>query len=170
MKLSYCFMLIFAFFTANTYSQVLNLGEEALVNKIKNSKKDYKLIYIFCNYCQASQERFPQVAKRLQENDQIDFFPICGQDSFEIATYMDTCRITAPTYLINQNRKRKMISFYNPIKAACRFIEKNFPIKADKMGASAFFILNKENQVIIQTDWSTKDEEYYRYFLLPYRN
>lgn len=146
----------------NAYSQVVNLGDELLVNKIKESDKKYKVIYIFCDYCQPSIERLPQLLDLVNKNsDSIDLFPVCAQDSAEVAAYIEKYQAVIPFFLINQDRKRKRISFYNPIKATCKYIERNFKIPIDKMGASDFCILDKDNMPLVQTNWEMKDEEYF---------
>ncbi len=65
-------------------------------------------------------------------------------------------------YVINQNRKRKMVSFYNPIKATCKFLKKQLGVDTDKMGASDFCVLDKDNKVIAQTNWAMNDEDYFK--------
>ena len=145
---------------------------KALVNdlgleQIKQSDKSYKLIYVFCNYCQASQIRYPEVVKATRNNENIDVFFICAQDSLEVVQYTDTCKVTSAMYLINQNRKRKLVSFYNPIKATCKYLKKQLGVNSDKMGASDFCILDINNKPIAQTNWEMKDDEYFE-LLKPY--
>lgn len=147
-------------FITNGYAQILNIGDTQTANLILRSNKNYKLIYIFCNYCQASKNRFSKVAE-FGLNNNIESYFICAQDSFEVADYIDTCKIKPTMYMINQNRKRKLISFYNPIKATCKFLKKHFNINVSKMGASDFFILDKNNKIIKQSNWEMKDEEYF---------
>lgn len=142
-------------------AQVIRSGDEALVRQIKQSEKKYKLIYIHCNYCLASQIRYPKVIKGTENNKDIEVFVISAQDSEEVAQYADTCRVKSKIYLINQKRKRRWVSFYNPIKATCKFLKKQFDINSDEMGASDFCILDKNNKVIAQTSWEMKDDEYF---------
>ena len=164
MRMKSLFMLIALLVLpcTNMRSQIQNIGNEKLIENILKSDKEYKLIYVFCNYCQASQVRYPKVVKSIQDNKNIAAYFICAQDSSEIADYVDTCQVKSTMYLIDQNRKRKLISFYNPIKAACKFLKKNLHINSDKMGASDFCILDKENKIIVQTNWDMKDEEYFK--------
>lgn len=150
-------IIFFSLIITNIQAQIRNLGDNQTAELIMKSDKDYKLIYIFCNYCQTSS--FPKVVEMTQGCDNVEAFFICAQDSFEVAEYMDTCSVKTSMYLINQNRKRRLISFYNPIKATCKFMEKYFNMDTSKMGASGFCILNKDNQVIKQTNWEMKDEE-----------
>lgn len=161
MKLVYT-LLILLCITTNLHAQLVDIGDDKLAEQIKQSDKSYKLIYIFCNYCEVSQIRFPEVAKMTQNNKQIDTFFICAQDSFEITQYADTCETASTMYLINQQRKRKLVSFYNPIKATCKYLKKKLNINSDKMGASDFCILDKNNNVIAQTNWEMKDDEYFK--------
>lgn len=143
-------------------AQVLNIGDEALIEKIRQSDKSYKVVYIFCNYCEASQVRYPQVVKAARSVKDADVFFICAQDSLEVAQYADTCRVKSAMYLINQNRKRKMVSFYNPIKAACKYLKKGLGVNSDRMGASDFCVLDRDNKVIAQTNWEMKNDEYFK--------
>lgn len=161
MKLIYILFILLCI-TTNTHAQIENIGDETLMEKIKQSDKSYKLIYIFCNYCQVSQTRYPEVVKAVQNNKNVEVFFICAQDSSEIALYADTCKVTSSMYLINQYRKRKRVSFYNPIKATCKYLKKQLEINTDKMGASDFCIIDKENKIIAQTDWEMKDAEYFK--------
>lgn len=124
MKLIYALLILLCTATQSVSAQILNLGDEVVVEKIKHSDKQFKLIYIFCNYCQISIERYPKVVQTAQNNKNIEAFFICAQDSSDIVLYTDTCKMKAPMYLINQDRKRKMISFYNPIKATCKYLKK----------------------------------------------
>ena len=55
-----------------------------------------------------------------------------------------------------------MISFYIPIKATCKYLKKRLGIDTAKMGASDFCILDKDGKIIIQTDWETDNNEYFR--------
>ncbi|KAA3691348.1 hypothetical protein [Bacteroides salyersiae] len=155
------YILLILLFTTNLQAQIANIGDEMLAQQIKQSDKNYKLIYVFCNYCQASQIRYPEVVKATQDNENIDVFFICAQDSIEVAQYADTCKVTSVMYLINQKRKRKLVSFYNPIKATCKYLKKQLGINSDKMGASDFCILDKDNKIISQTNWEMQDDEYF---------
>ncbi|UYI66038.1 hypothetical protein [Bacteroides ovatus] len=166
MRLVYTF-LILLFTTTNLQAQIKNVGDEMLAEQIKQSDKSYKLIYVFCNYCQASQIRYPEVVKATRNNENIDVFFICAQDSLEVVQYTDTCKVTSAMYLINQNRKRKLVSFYNPIKATCKYLKKQLGVNSDKMGASDFCILDINNKPIAQTNWEMKDDEYFE-LLKPY--
>lgn len=158
MKLVYT-LLILLCAAPHLHAQIIDMGDDALAERIKRSDKEYKLIYIFCDYCQPSQVLYPEVVKASQNNKNMDVFFICAQDSFEVAQYADTCKVTSAMYLINQNRKRRLISFYNPIKAACKFLKKRLNVNTDKMGASSFCILDRNNKVIVQTGWETKNSE-----------
>ena len=162
MKLIYALLILLCTATQSVSAQILNLGDEVVVEKIKHSDKQFKLIYIFCNYCQISIERYPKVVQTAQNNKNIEAFFICAQDSSDIVLYTDTCKMKAPMYLINQDRKRKMISFYNPIEATCKYLKKRLGIDTAKMGASDFCILDKDGKIIIQTDWETDNNEYFR--------
>ncbi|MGI6815185.1 hypothetical protein ACMYZ8_09890 [Bacteroides sp. KG156] len=160
-KLVYTFLILLCL-TSNLHAQLVGIGDDELAEQIRQSDKNYKLIYIFCNYCEVSQIRYPEVAKIAQNNKQIDTFFICAQDSFEIAQYADTCETASTMYLINQQRKKKLVSFYNPIKATCKYLKKKLNINSDRMGASDFCILDKNNNVIAQTNWEMKDDEYFK--------
>lgn len=155
-------LLILLCIGSNLQAQIKNIGDEMLVEKIKRSDKNYKLIYIFCNYCLSSQTRYPEVVKATENNKDVEVFFICAQDSSEIALYADTCKVASAMYLINQHRKRKLVSFYNPIKATCKYLKKQLGVNSDKMGASDFCILNKDNKIISQTNWEMKDAEYFK--------
>lgn len=156
-------ILILLLSAANASSQIIHPGDEQLATNIKDSNKKYKIIYIFCDYCQPSVERLPRLIELVNKHSEsIELFPICAQDSVEVATYLEQNQATTPFYLINQERKRKKISFYNPIKATCKYIERYFNVSADKMGASDFFILDQDNKSFAQTNWEMKDEEYFR--------
>lgn len=161
MKLVYIFLILLCI-TTNIHAQIENIGDETLAEKIKQSDKSYKLIYIFCNYCQISQTRYPEIVKATQNSKDVEVFFICAQDSSEVAQYADTCKVTSTMYLINQYRKRKLVSFYNPIKAICKYLKKQLEINSDKMGASDFCIIDKDNKIIAQTNWEMKDTEYFK--------
>ena len=124
-------ILFLSLIVVNIQAQIRNIGDNQTAELILNSNKDYKLIYIFCNYCQASQARLPNVADFVKNRNDIEAFYICAQADFEVAEYMDTCKAKTTMYLINQQRKRKLIDFYNPIKATCKFIKKHFGVKTD---------------------------------------
>lgn len=158
MKLIYTLLILWCMLP-QLHAQIINMGDEALAERIKRSDKEYKLIYIFCDYCQPSQVLYPEVVKATQSNKDMDVFFLCAQDSFEVAQYVDTCKVASAMYLINQNRKRRLISLYNPIKAACKFLKKRLNVNTDKMGASSFCILDRNNKVIVQTGWETKKDE-----------
>lgn len=160
MKLVYTFLILLCL-SNNIQAQIENIGDEMLAEKIKQSDKGYKLIYIFCDYCQISQVRYPAVVKAVQNNKDVEVFFVCAQDSSEVAQYVDTCKVTSTMYLINQNRKRKLMSFYNPIKATCKYLKKHLGINSDKMGASDFCIIDKDGKVVTQTNWEMKDTEYF---------
>lgn len=163
MKSSLYLFLLFIIAPLNLFSQIQSYSDQELSDQIKSSSKKYKVIYIFCDYCFASQHRYPMVVEALQKNNsEIDFFPICAQDSAEIAAYADTCKVSSKMYLINQDRKRKKISFYNPIKVECKFLKKTLNINSDKMGASDICVLDKDNHIIFQTNWEMKDDEYFK--------
>lgn len=51
-------MLVAASMPVRLNAQVLNIGDEALIEKIRQSDKSYKVVYIFCNYCEVSQVRY----------------------------------------------------------------------------------------------------------------
>lgn len=161
MKLIYTFLILSCLITTNLHAQIKSIGDDALIERIRKSDRNHKLVYIFCNYCQASQIRYPEVVKATQNNKDVEVFFICAQDSFEVAQYADTCKVTSAMYLINQNRKRKLVSFYNPIKATCKYLKK-LGINSDKMGASDFCVIDKDNKVIAQTNWEMKDDEYFK--------
>jgi hypothetical protein len=162
MRIVYLLLILSCMMTERLYAQITCIGDEDLVSKVQNSDKRYKFIYVFCNYCQASQVRYPEVVKLIHDNKDMDSFFICAQDSSEIAEYVDTCKVASTMYVINQNRKRKMVSFYNPIKATCKFLKKQLGVDTDKMGASDFCVLDKDNKVIAQTNWAMNDEDYFK--------
>lgn len=155
-------LLVAASMPVRLNAQVLNIGDEALIEKIRQSDKSYKVVYIFCNYCEVSQVRYPAVVKAARDAKDADVFFICAQDSLEVAQYADTCQVKSAMYLINQNRKRKMVSFYNPIKAACKYLKKGLGVNSDRMGASDFCVLDRDNKVIAQTNWEMKNDEYFK--------
>ena len=66
MKLIYALLILLCTATQSVSAQILNLGDEVVVEKIKHSDKQFKLIYIFCNYCQISIERYPKVVQTAQ--------------------------------------------------------------------------------------------------------
>lgn len=159
---TYSFILFLLLGGTNVFSQAVNMGDELLADKIKESDKKYKIIYVFCDYCQPSVERLPHLLELVDKNrDSIDLFPICAQDSAEVAAYIEKNQTIMPFYLINQDRKRKRISFYNPIKATCKYIERNFKVSINKMGASDYCIFDQSNTLVVQTNWEMKDEEYF---------
>lgn len=162
MRTIYILLVLSCLTSINLDAQILNIGDDSLIQRIQQSKRSHKLIYIFCNYCQVSQIRYPEVVKATQNNKDIEVFFICAQDSSEIAEYVDTCSVTSMMYLINQNRKRKLVSFYNPIKASCKYLKKGFGINSEKMGASDFCIIGRDNKVIVQTNWEMKDDDYFK--------
>ena len=144
-----------------SFSQTRVIEGDALKNLIVRSEKPYKLVYIFCDYCQASVERFPQVLKTLKENNDVELFAVCAQGSGEVASYVEENKITETIYMINQDRKKRLIDFYNPVQYTCGFMEELFGISAEKMGASDFCVLDKDNRVIVQTDYEMTDAVYF---------
>lgn len=77
MKVVYT-LLVLMYIATNIHVQIENIGDETLAEKTKQSDKSYKLIYIFCNYCQISQIRYPEVVKATQNNKDVDVFFICA--------------------------------------------------------------------------------------------
>lgn len=136
MKLVYTFLILLCL-SDNIHAQIENMGDEMLAEKIKQSDKSYKLIYIFCDYCQISQVRYPAVVKAVQNNKDVEVFFVCAQDSSEVAQYVDTCKVT------------------------CKYLKKHFGINSDKMGASDFCVIDKDDKVVAQTNWEMKDTEYF---------
>ncbi len=158
----YIFTLFISIFSCTyLYSQINISSDKALTDTILHSPQPYKLIYILCDYCQPSVERFPKVIEQVKCHKDIALFPICAQDSQEVVTYLEKYRLGTPVYLINQNRKRKLIDFYNPIKAVCKFLDRQLNIPTEKMGASDYCLLDKDNQVILRTNWEMQDDLYY---------
>lgn len=151
-----CFLFITL--TSYSYSQNRSDNEQTLVNTILQDSSKYKIIYIYCNYCQISVERFPKLCNFVKSNKDFNLFPICAQDSTELLE--DHNEYNHTIHFINQGRKRKAISFYNPIKATCKFLKNNFKVDIKKMGASDYIIIDKNNNIIEQTNWEMKDSEY----------
>lgn len=151
-----CFLLITL--TNHVHSQNNSDNEQILVNTILQDNSKYKILYIYCNYCQISVERFPKLCKFVKSNENFKLFPICAQDSTELLDYRNEYNQTI--HFINQGRKRKAISFYNPIKATCKFLKKNFDVDIKKIGASDYIIIDRNNNIIKQTDWDMNDSDY----------
>lgn len=152
---------IFITICISSKSQVQIIDNDSLKNAIVHSEKPYKLIYILCDYCQPSVERFPELLKILKENTDVALFPICAQDSQEIAAYLKRASFAETIYLINQKRKNKIISFYNPIKFTCKYLNKQLGISTEMMGASDYCLLDKDNNLILQTNWDMPDSLYF---------
>lgn len=155
-------LFISCIYCTYSYSQIKTFNDQPLADTILCSPQPLKIIYILCDYCQSSIERFPKVLEKVKMHKSIAFFPICAQDSLEIAEYLNRNSLSTPIYLINQHRKRKLISFYNPIKAVCKYLTKWLKISTEKTGASDYFILNKNNQIILSTNYDMQDEQYFK--------
>ena len=160
--MKFVYILVVLLYATNIYGQVEIVSDEMLTQKIKHSDKEYKLICIFCNYCTGVEHRYSEVVKEARNNKNMEAFFICAQDGGEIAQNDSFEKMGMNVYLINQLRKRKLISFYNPIKAAAKYLKTYLGVDSEEMGASAFCILDKENKVIVQTNWKMEDDEYFR--------
>ncbi len=68
MRIVYLLLILSCMMTERLYAQITCIGDEDLVSKVQNSDKRYKFIYVFCNYCQASQVRYPEVVKLIHDN------------------------------------------------------------------------------------------------------
>lgn len=143
------------------HAQILLVENEQLTTLIKQSEKKYKLLYVFCDYCQPSVERFPRLVERLKDNRLVDFFPICAQDSADVNSFIKNHPVKSVFYIINSNRKRKIIDLYNPIKATCKYLTKELNVRTKEMGASDVCILNEKNEVVWQSNWEMSDAEYW---------
>lgn len=64
MKLVYTFLILLCL-TSNLHAQLVDIGDDELAEQIRQSDKNYKLIHIFCNYCEVSQIRYPEVALQI---------------------------------------------------------------------------------------------------------
>lgn len=157
--LSFFFVGICCLLSCHAQFHVVTDAE--LTALIKGSEKKYRLLYIFCDYCKPSIERFPKVVEWADLNKEVELFVICAQDAGEVNAYLQKYPVKAKFYLINSNRKRRAISFYNPIKAACKYLTKELGIPTDKMRASALCALDKEGKLLMQTSWEMNDEEYF---------
>ncbi len=144
-----------------SYSQVRIVDNDSLKSVITASDKPYKLIYVFCDYCRPSVERFPKLLEVLKGNSDVALFPICAQGYGEVAEYLKRNGFSETIYLINQKRKIKMIDLYNPIKFTCKLLHKQLDIPTDKMGASDYCLLDKDNKVVLQTNWEMPDSLYF---------
>lgn len=154
-------ILLLGLFVFPLYGQVVDLGDGALAAKIKASEKPYKVVYIFCDYCEPSLVLYPQIHKLLAGQKNVDFYPVCVQSRAEVEAYMENYKVGGPIYVVNQNRKRKwyaIIDFYNPISATGDYLNRYLGIDADKMGASSFVVLDGKNKVIAQTTYETEDD------------
>lgn len=67
------------------------------------------------------------------------------------------------THVFNQSRQeKKNDKFLQSDKSHMQVLEKRLGIDTAKMGASDFCILDKDGKIIIQTDWETDNNEYFR--------
>ena len=109
MKRALFLCLLFTLCCGFSYSQVRIVGNEALKDSVLHCAKPYKLVYIFCDYCQTSVERFPELVEALNGNAEVALFPIGAQGEEELEAYFERNRFCAEVYLINQERKRRRI-------------------------------------------------------------
>lgn len=161
MKKIFFILLLSVCHCVYSHSQINVLSDKTLTDSITRSSKPYKLVYILCDYCQPSVERFPELLNRLKEHENVAIFPVCAQDIAAVSAYMGRSSLSVPVYLINLNRKRRLIDFYNPIKAVCKYMDKCLGVSTEKMGASDYCLLDKDNNVILRTDWEMQDSLYF---------
>lgn len=140
-------------------AQVLHRGDHILATEIKQSAKKYKLLYVYCGWCKYSVERYPRVASMVEGHADIAFYPISAQDSVEADGYMRKYGIRYPLYVIDQGRRRKMIDLHNPIDVVCKYLTREFGFDTSRMGGSDFVLLDKDNHVLMQTDWDMNTDE-----------
>jgi hypothetical protein len=142
----------------------VSTNESDLQSKIKNSEKKYKIVWIFCYYCYASQVNFPKVIEYLNGRDDIDFFAICDNEHIDekAIQYLTKESYKGSIYILSKKKKKKLISI-----RSLKYIEsvlKNICLSCDykKMGASDYVIFNKENDVIAYTTYEVNDIEYFK--------
>jgi L-rhamnose mutarotase len=142
----------------------IRTNSSELQSKIKNSEKKYKLIWIFCYYCHASQVQFPETVKYVNSRDDIDFYAICDNEHADknAVKYLQKELYKGSIYVLLTDKKRKLISVRS-LKYIESFI-KSICSSCDykKMGASNYLIFDKENNVIAHTTYETDDVEYWK--------
>lgn len=143
------------------YSQVRIVDNDSLKSVITASDKPYKLIYVFCDYCRPSVERFPKLLEMLKGKTDVALFPVCAQGYGEVAEYLKRNGFSETIYLINQKRKNRLISLYNPIDFTCKLLKKQLGLPTEKMGASGYCLLDKDNKVLLHTNWEMSDSVYF---------
>ncbi len=117
-----------------SYSQVRVVGNDSLKSVVTGSGKPYKLIYILCDYCSPSVERFPKLLEMLTGHEDVAWFPVCVQGSWEIAEYLEKNSFSETIYLINQNRKSRLITSTTPSSLRVKFWKSNWASPQKRWG------------------------------------
>ena len=145
-----------------------NCTNEYLKQKILNSQKQYKVIYLFNIGCSAMFETFDNVRCLLKDKSHVDFFPITGQDISDdviAIPFLDSIRSKQIIYRVERPKRKKFpIQFINMFKYTNKFFRYlNIDIQYKYMGIGNYVILDKANNVIFHTEYldDKKSKEIY---------
>ncbi|MDR3226877.1 MAG: hypothetical protein LBT56_04315 [Prevotellaceae bacterium] len=128
---------------------------EELKQKIFNSEKQYKVIYLFDIGC-SSYAIFPEVTKILKNKINVAFFPISGQDvsdDKETIRFFDIIENEQVIYRLQRpKRKKSPIQIINMFKYPHRFLKSlDLNIKYKNIGIGSYIILDEKNDVVFST-------------------
>ncbi|MBC7524636.1 MAG: hypothetical protein H7239_09385 [Flavobacterium sp.] len=128
---------------------------------IQKSKKKYKVIYFFSPSCHSCMETFPEISKYLIEKEKyFDFFIVSGHRYTNVPLinkYLSSQFYYRPVFIIDTE---KYGNKSNPFKRLDLVTQEMCP-KCDyeKMGFSAYFVLDENSEIILNTNWENENIE-----------
>lgn len=159
------FLLIFSNSTIiaqhKTFQAHINVVEiDDLKNKIFESQKPYKIVFMFNQFCSVSRDIFPELDALYKNANQKNFelFVVSNtkeKNKEELQNHLFYYGYAEPFYII---KNKPLLGFYKKlIHTICESCDTR------KMGYSDFIIFDKNNEVLTQTNHDivnqlTKDE------------
>lgn len=136
--------------------------EEGFDKYVRASKKPYKILYIFCTYCNPPQYNMSIDSLVIQhKSDSIEFIPFTCQFKEEGLPYIVKHGIQSHIYFVEPiKRKRKRFGFIvieNPVNDASKILER-FDSVHTNTGAGGYIILDAENRPIMWSDYKTQKD------------
>lgn len=161
LSLLFCFLFIKLGITqttkSNTTYNITTLSIAALKDKIAFSKKDFKIVYLFKQYCSATQQGFPAVDSLYKQATQHNFelFVVTTtpkKKQEELLDHLFFNNYSKPFYIIDDSF---FLNFHSKlIKAICETCNHK------DMGYTDFIIFGKDNQLILHTTYQQSVEEH----------